>query len=1099
MKPIKLSVQGLNSFKDLQTIEFDKLTQYGLFGVFGPTGSGKSTILDGMTLALYGKTSRDSSNFIHVESDKMQVVFEFAVNEKVYRVVRSYRRNKQGSINASKPTRIEDITDQAIILEEQTTSVDKKCLEIIGLEFKDFIRTVVLPQGKFSEFINLKGKDRREMLERLFSLSRYGDDLSRKLASTIRGEKDASLALEGQMKGYEHVSNEALDKLKDDLSETMKLVKELKLKLDHKKESYDRSLKLFDLGEQIKTLKNQALKLNQDEIRIEELKEEIVLGQKILEVTPYYDRWIESGKEEKQVELDLQEIVKDIKPLMINVEALEKKFESIKLDYEAFMKTYEVKKHQYNEGIKIEEEVRTYKSQINDLNKNLETLESNIDQSQNDLKLVEDNLRSRQVKIEDLNQASKEYDVPLSLQKQVDKGAEIESQISQVKTSLDKYKLDHDQKIIDDLTKEIKTSLDEIETLDTQMKSFSVVSTEDYMDKHQKLVKTLDEALDTKSKSSQLIIEIEDLSKEIDDLKPSYDDYMKRKDQAFIHKLQSQLEDGKACPVCGSQDHHYQLTFETFEVDTTLEEHMSQLLFNLTNKEEALKGLKAIDQSYIDGLNQDKETLDTDYKHWKASDQKLTELKQLVSRHEEHFKHVSETHKKNKDEYKGLNDKLNILVEELKALEVDEVIDNYTSYKLSIYDKLLKHQETKTIIDGLNLECQKLNKQVLDLNEAIGSYNLNSKLKKQEVLKLIELMTSKESKLKDMFGGADDLKEKLAGLNHHYDQLTFSFNQNKNKLQDDTEKMKSLVDNRLRLEAVLETNTKRHQTNKLKLDQILEKNDLKLDQMNNHIWTRELLKSKSEQVEKYKEEKTRIETTLKTLTEQVGDLVISRDQVDHLKSELQLIEDEYKASYDKSVGLDKDVKAMMADMLKLKDLLDQRQSIDYKLSLLKELESLFKGKKFVEFVASYQLRYISIEASKRLYDITSGKYGLEVDDHGMFLVRDYSHGGQTRDMSTLSGGESFLVSLCLALSLSSQIQLKGTAPLELFFLDEGFGTLDERFLELVMSSLEKIHHKNLSIGLISHVDSIKSRVPIKLMVSPSISGERGSRVKIEKT
>ncbi len=143
------------------------------------------------------------------------------------------------------------------------------------------------------------------------------------------------------------------------------------------------------------------------------------------------------------------------------------------------------------------------------------------------------------------------------------------------------------------------------------------------------------------------------------------------------------------------------------------------------------------------------------------------------------------------------------------------------------------------------------------------------------------------------------------------------------------------------------------------------------------------------------------------------------------------------------------------------------------------------------------MKYISIEASKRLRHITCGKYGLEVDDEGKFLIIDYKNGGEKRDASTLSGGEVFVTSLALALALSSRIQLKGTAPLELFFLDEGFGTLDDNLLEIVMDSLEKIHNKRLSIGIISHLESIKDRVPVKLVVTPAEAGIGGSRVKIE--
>ena len=106
------------------------------------------------------------------------------------------------------------------------------------------------------------------------------------------------------------------------------------------------------------------------------------------------------------------------------------------------------------------------------------------------------------------------------------------------------------------------------------------------------------------------------------------------------------------------------------------------------------------------------------------------------------------------------------------------------------------------------------------------------------------------------------------------------------------------------------------------------------------------------------------------------------------------------------------------------------------------------------------------------------------------------NGGQRRSVDSLSGGETFLTSLSLALALSSQIQLKGNSPLEFFFLDEGFGSLDTELLDVVMESLENLHSDKLSVGIISHVEELKNRVPVKLLVSPCDVG-KGSRVKIE--
>ena len=97
MRPIKLTVKGLNSFIEEQSVDFEKLTDRGLFGIFGPTGSGKSTILDGITLALYGDVSRKSSNYINTNCEKANVSFEFQISGaeiKRYIVTREFKREK---------------------------------------------------------------------------------------------------------------------------------------------------------------------------------------------------------------------------------------------------------------------------------------------------------------------------------------------------------------------------------------------------------------------------------------------------------------------------------------------------------------------------------------------------------------------------------------------------------------------------------------------------------------------------------------------------------------------------------------------------------------------------------------------------------------------------------------------------------------------------------------------------------------------------------------------------------------------------------------------------------------------------------------------
>ncbi|WP_036666975.1 SbcC/MukB-like Walker B domain-containing protein, partial [Paenibacillus darwinianus] len=108
-----------------------------------------------------------------------------------------------------------------------------------------------------------------------------------------------------------------------------------------------------------------------------------------------------------------------------------------------------------------------------------------------------------------------------------------------------------------------------------------------------------------------------------------------------------------------------------------------------------------------------------------------------------------------------------------------------------------------------------------------------------------------------------------------------------------------------------------------------------------------------------------------------------------------------------------------------------------------------------------------------------------------------ANGGIRRPVGTLSGGETFLASLALALALSSQIQLRGRYPLQFFFLDEGFGTLDPDLLETVITALEKLHTDKLSVGVISHVPELRARLPRRLIVAPAEPSGAGSRIRLE--
>ena len=146
------------------------------------------------------------------------------------------------------------------------------------------------------------------------------------------------------------------------------------------------------------------------------------------------------------------------------------------------------------------------------------------------------------------------------------------------------------------------------------------------------------------------------------------------------------------------------------------------------------------------------------------------------------------------------------------------------------------------------------------------------------------------------------------------------------------------------------------------------------------------------------------------------------------------------------------------------------------------------------FIASEYLQEICVSASRTLLSLTGGRYFLRYD--GEFRAGDNLNGGELRSVRTLSGGETFLVSLSLALALSGAICAKSLRPIEFFFLDEGFGTLDEKLVDTVMDVLEKLRSRNFSVGIISHVEELKHRIDNKIVVTGATEGQ-GSRVRVE--
>lgn len=1107
MRPIKLYIKGLNSFNESQTIDFDVLAKHGLFGVFGPTGSGKSTILDAMTIALYGKTSRNSNNFIHTSCDQMQVAFTFSIQDKVYEVTRSYRRNKQGAIHASKPTRLM-LGEE--ILEESTTKVDEKCIEVIGLKFEDFIRTVVLPQGKFSEFIKLKGKDRRDMLERLFNLNRYGDELSKKLNKKIRYYKDEETSVHGELKAYSNVSK--AEKL---LKESA--IKALDITINEKRsnekvliEKVKETQKVKELQDNLNEENNFLITLEEKQPEIETIEDKVKIAKKSAPIISTYNQ-VEALKEstsQLQNELDLH--TKDLRLINEKKEVLILKFDKTQREYDEKMPFFQEKYHQLEEGIQLVENQIILKNKSKVLQTEINTLKTEL-LSINEIKnkLVIDYDVSNQ-KIEGFKKTIKALHVNSDMLEFSEQGYLLEIEVAGLRKSVLEQTTNYDE-----LFKQLNELNEKVNELNTEKDRIIIqeygLTLENYqMDKEAlnqekgSIEKSIHQKKLQMEKLSTLETQLKHIKEDLLESQSSYEMFKKNQKIHYAKALQEDLKEGAPCPVCGSL-HHESITVEEVSLDHDIEKHYNKLL----NSEELLlkqfieeKGKRQPEnleeklQIVLSKIN----TLDTAYKE-SVEKEKQVQMKQLISKELEMLlkdqdakrivlKQLKETLEQSREALNEKEHQLNHLISKIS----DESFEKLKS-------RLREQASQRDKIENELVEEENNNKLIMNQNTSLEN-QINEKNQKVSLVELDLTHTRNtleidEKKLSMWFGENRLLKEYKSQLESDEKELKETLRTlSDEKLMLQQQEQSLHIEQKSKEALLLDQRKRLIKANEL-LQQHLLENMLTIDDLKDYDPT--IIEAYETLIEKYYIDLLSRHNRIKEIKSELNSRTTTDEILNKMTSELKLLHSAIETETSEKAVLIKEVEVLNSQLEMVRDLIKKQDVIEKQLSLLSELEKLFRGKKFVEFVASYQLRYVSKEASERLFEITSGQYGLEVDDDGLFIVRDYKNGGVTRSTSTLSGGESFLVSLSLALSLSSQIQLKGNAPLELFFLDEGFGTLDDHVLDIVMTALEKIHHKYLSIGIISHVEKIKNRVPIKLNVTPSIIGEHGTTVKIERT
>lgn len=999
MKPLFLSIEGLQSFQEKQEIDFEKIGRDGLFGIFGPTGSGKSTIIDGMTLALYGNiirfknnSSSESKDFFDIEainknSQEAKVNFKFKVGENIYRVERSYKIGKKSGKLTKTAVLFKNENGEEIKTAENYKEIYKEVKEnILGLTLEDFTRSVVLPQGNFSQFLKLTGTEKRDMLERIFNLEKYGDILSKKTNAH-------KYNLESQLKNLD--------------------------------------IELSAIGFNEEELNKQTEKFEILEKETENLK-----------------------KEEKKLKAEIQEM-EEIRVLEENISKFQKQKDELDKNSE-YIAELETKKNMAEKFIPVIEKIHKkndYEDRINILNDEIKTDKEKLEQAVKQLEAKKEVYRSLEEKENLLEKEKEKNYVP---QDEFLKASE------DYKSSIEKENLTEKKEV---LTKEIKNLEIQKEKLSDDIKNFSDIL--ESLEKEKSEIKDISqdeilnlekEILQKKSLCENLEKREKELEKTVSDkekleknIKASEEKLSKLETEEnisladrknyFIHEIEKELHEGDVCPVChGIYHKHSETEKESFFNEESFEKLQNDIR-NIKSsvqidKDKLVEKNKKIEEikNEIEILPNIKEEIENLENQKKMLNKKLKEIVDKKNLIEENIKEKTDTLNKNKilsaSAESELNSKINSLNDiENRLKEIPEFLFSTVELKENLENIKKKNDIFKNIDLQLN-ELRKEKKEIWDTKITVWT----EKIKNFET----QLIQKEENH--------KNIKTEYLALSEEINKVLLE-----NKISD------------------------------LKYINEIEKSIDKISHM-------------KEEIEKHKNDTVYVLKMILDYKDQLKNRNFSKEKFENLAERDKIV----NMCLEKNIRLlgeiSKSIEIFNINKKRAEEILKEKEKIEKKLNPAKEMTELLKGRKFLDFLSAGKLQSITRIASETLQRITNGRYRINVDEKSDFSIMD-NFNSAVRKPQSLSGGETFMVSLCLALALANQIQLKGKSKLEFFFLDEGFGTLDSELLEIVFSVLENLKSEGMTVGIITHVEEIKNRVARKLMVYPAQVGISGTVVK----
>ncbi|MEE9438452.1 MAG: AAA family ATPase [Saprospiraceae bacterium] len=1000
MRILELKFKNINNLKGETVIPFNKgiLADAGIFAITGPTGSGKSTILDVITLALFNRIPRFSAKGItKAEIEGKGSVMTHHTNEASASITYKVKGQIYTSSWSVSKNRNNKLRDHDMVLYNQNgTPLDLKRSEvpkqneiIIGLEYEQFIKSIILSQGEFAKFIKSKKDERVKLLENItgtYIYRKIGIKTYQKFKSVekdykveqIRLDDIVFLSEEERMDILQSIKSKS--KLQESLNSELGVQKEkLQVKVDLKKANSDLLVKKdFE--------KANTIALNDFKTNIDKLNRYEQLAPLIGDVSLYNDAVEHSKKHTKNLS---------------NNEMLLKKAKDKLTDAIVEMATLS---NQNVDANNFNVALSAFEKEINGLDAQLKNIEQNGIDARNRINIKAQKYSPKlDLKIAPNTALAFLEDNEIEILKSI-ANANLDRKVSKIKLKT----------ILSDKIKVLE-KLKELNHATSQLQHIEKEIVEDTNDKG-KHEKTIIENTPLLNKTINQLKQVDEIIELL--LKD-------REQKLLIAKLsdhRNDLVDGDACPLCGSLDHPYS-------------EHLSNA--DKSDIENKITKHKVEKQNFEVEINKFKESIskanasiELISKRLDSSTRQLKEIEQTVLKLEAVI---------NIDLKKqALDDHINQMQSDISALE-----DAYNALGL-IED---------------NAELQNGYKELLDIYKSF---------------KEIENHRNAIFIGKDVSITCNTLQEKFIRNSTQIIQLKTNIDNSTNGL---AEAEKAVIAIRKKL-----------------MPQLNKYNVAHIEDVNQYILSQEEISHIKIKKENLNNSATEIATEIRTISETLVKLKEHDDNeesIDMLKEKIKKAENERDEAI-KSLGeCTNKIQRDNLDRERVKDkkqILDKLQTKLDKWSLLNKMIGDATGNKFANYAQGLTLQNLLVYANKRLTNL-SDRYLLDLpkNDDGTLMVIDQYQGNIQRAVSTLSGGESFLISLSLALSLSDMASKN--VQLESLFIDEGFGTLDQDTLDVAMNTLEKLQTESQKIvGVISHVETLKERINVQIKLDKNAQG-----------